>query len=429
MLKPVYQKIGRNGEPLNLIFVGEADIYFAMGRPRTYRDMKTGEMRTEVKPRAYAIDIFSRPNKDGKLACVWEHLAEFIEEVGPFYFMTTIAPVAQKEGKYYRLERVLYSIENRIDYDEAEAIGVEIAQKRPMGQLPCLTPDEAELFERYDVYNLWSSNLRSDVRPVISSDSATITHDVDGSIIIGTRKTPKVYYTDYADGLCDILRRVTSWHIREGGSLKANVGKGASFASIICAYRMGLIPKGTTDIKGAFSSVSAYFADHKIDVDHLVENPCNNYLWALSPIYLGVNRNLKSRRTKIRAPYFFLSANDWDNGRVIVKCGVAGYGWERCFVFGDLTDKDEAELYLRCFCEFEAKAREAKHVMHSSSDRSLLRYWGHVISYEERKLGRDNWKFYRAIADNNPLTALTREKPPFDRYSTGAFETIPILKV
>jgi hypothetical protein len=132
--------------------------------------------------------------------------------------------------------------------------------------------------------------------------------------------------------------------------------------------------------------------------DHLTENRCNNFPWALALIPENLNKHF-GERAAIAKPYFFFTV--WDAKALIykVKLGIMDDDvcWERRYSFLSLDEQRDGKfLYKEIFSAFKQKI--GSEYTHTDGE-TYLRQWGDPE---------------RAYDTDNPLTAMVDE--PTDTY-------------
>jgi hypothetical protein len=308
------------------------------------------------------------------------------------------------------------------------------------------------------VYNLRWANVESDtlLSPKISKG------DVEGVILRGKRTMcillpkeeaheeageysvePYYFSTDYDNGfyrLCAQMSNAGAWSISKEGALKITFSKGqespvtVSFAEIVGTYfrqeiDMDRPVESICDNHAAFRTADNQ--NEKIVYDHLTHNEECDLPWALAPVTDMVNKQTQGR-DKIKPPFYFFTVYDQAINKYKVKLGVYGLGWERRYLFDDLTyknpDEDEVDIFTPRF-DYGSK-----------KDNTL-----YVAIYErfKEKIGKENtraetsylsyWaKPERAYCDGNMLTAMLDEPedtytPALEGFTADSWDDMPIV--
>lgn len=344
--------------------------------------------------------------QNGKRYTIADLLVRYIQVNGPFYLDPNTTPRSQHPQK--RIEEILYSL--YYQKPVIQGLKIKIANRKGIGfsSYNFMSADEAKLLQHNVVIELTKRNIRSDDMGTHVHTNGTFCLD-SANRIVGTC-AGMFFYTDYAAGLFDLLQKIGVWTVTKG-ALKAVIGKAkVPFATIVWAYRHGLIPDNVKAEK-AILAAHKYFTTMELEVDHLTENKSNNCLYALALVHGNINTSLGDRRNSIKEPFFFYTAYRHDVSKLLVKCGFDqdNQHYERRFFF-DLTRKGEEE-YRKCFNEFKKKAEAAGYLTKEPEKDNLLSYWADPC---------------RPGEENNPLAKLPTEPlPSFYKYSNGAFNDMP----
>lgn len=315
-------------DKLNIIAVVDGAYFLIVWNKRMERE--------HIAPTAYEFDgHLKRIAPNGERETVCDGLIRMIQDQGAFYAEYHTIRDGSRERKDPRndsgigLDQALYMLYHNAPLDRIKTIHVSTS-KEPIKLEGNVAYDHSlqeiqDFYKTYFTLDYRIAAIRSDEYSDIWHGKGAVIRCEDNHILISCGE--KIFFTDYDDGLFDLLKSIPSWEVKSG-ALRGGINDAErqnlkmSLSSIVGAYHNGLFDDTIINIREKLEDAKESFDKLRILYDHMTENKQNNFYYNLLALPKNVedgkenpNNKLFNLRTRIKAPYFFFSVCDHSRKR------------------------------------------------------------------------------------------------------------------